>query len=243
MLQCEDPCATPCFPDFPDCQISYCDTENGVCVSEPKVPLPAGCCVRATDCYNNDVCLLGSCNFDTNTCEWDPLCMNSEISDFFHDKTCVDAGDCDSGDSCRAIKCIEGLCVSSPIPDSNDPYCCQVSTDCPESPCRVAVCFVDTFTCGYEPLLGCSLSYEPSDNSYPNLPYFLPPPVGPPPSTLVFNGDGPKPDHIRAIDAVGTAIGGGIIVLLIMILISTFMRFLWDERKKHLEKNQKVEEE
>lgn len=237
------PCSTPCIAKFPQCQVAFCDTENGVCVEQAKSPLPNGCCTASSDCEKQDICLLGSCNYETSICQWDPLCVNSEISEFISERTCITVSDCDTGDNCRAEKCIDGICVSSPNPDTNDPYCCQVSSDCPETPCKIAVCVINSFTCHYEPLLGCSLnSYlEPTYASYPLIPYFLPPP--PPPPSYIFNGDGPKPDHIRPVDAVGTAIGGGIIVLLIMILIYAFLKYLWEKRKLHLERHQKKTDE
>jgi hypothetical protein len=61
---------------------------------------------------------------------------------------------------CTAEKCIDGICVTSPNPDTNDPNCCQVSSDCVSNACSTGYCSVDDFRCFYRDNEACSYSEQ-----------------------------------------------------------------------------------
>mmetsp|Transcript_45938 Transcript_45938/g.70317 ORF Transcript_45938/g.70317 Transcript_45938/m.70317 type:complete len:239 (-) Transcript_45938:89-805(-) len=138
------PCSTPCIPEFPNCQESVCDTALGVCVPSAKNPLPSGCCITSNNCQSPDPCLVPSCSFVSNECEFERICGTDD------DKPCQSDRECtDNTNICTSEKCVEGFCRTSRIPDVSNPNCCQIASDCPKTPCRLVTCSQTSFTCSY----------------------------------------------------------------------------------------------
>jgi len=201
-------CATPCFPDFPTCQISFCDENNGVCVDTPRDPLPSGCCVSSSQCRIVDPCVVGSCDFLKNECIYTNVCAQSQ-SDFENGETCMRDKDCDDDDPCSSEKCIDGFCVTSPNPDTRDPNCCQVSSDCPRAVCKTAYCSAESFRCFYQTDFSCSI-YEVSTGVYETI--------------LSSGADSPdSPSVEQESPGVGDIIGAVIGFVILGVLVVAFI--------------------
>jgi hypothetical protein len=152
--------------------------------------------------HNEDHCLSGSCDFETNTCEYTDLCSETlEIG--IEIPTCLFDMDCNDGNTCTAEFCLDGICQLKFDPDAKESNCCKVDTDCPDIACQRAWCHLDSYTCRYVPTVlqaGC-----PGFENDPEEQVWSPPSYSSNPLT--------------AQQIVGGSIGGGVLILL---LIATF---------------------
>jgi len=149
-------CSGPCVARYPQCQTSYCDTGEGVCLDVPKDPLPSGCCVSSDQCRTADPLVRGSCVPRTNQCVYTDTSTHGQVCS--NDNDCLD-------NPCIPVKCADGFCVVSSTPDLSQPGCCQDPSDCPAVPCRVAFC--SDYRCSYQRQRDCdyynSFSEVPGD--------------------------------------------------------------------------------
>jgi len=166
-------CATPCIPTS-DCFYSFCDTSIGVCIETVKDNLPEDCCFTASDCKTGD-CVFTDCNLDLNQCEYIPICPNPGI--IIPKKACINDNQCQGENPCSLSKCIDNVCISSPLTNPNNDLCCRQASDCASYPCSLSFCDIETFTCFYQPVIGCQFSL--GGYSYP---------AAPPPPGNVQNG-------------------------------------------------------
>ena len=178
-FQIDIPCATPCISTN-TCQLSECDRTQGVCVTSTRLPLPSNCCTENRHCTTSDLCVYSYCNLTSNSCEMTPICEENNIPK----QVCTTDSQCRNTDTCTQTKCVDNVCQVSPLVNTNDPNCCKVTSDCPDSPCSEKFCNVETFRCFYTTIKGCnaiSQSYlvavDPNYNESSGYSYQTPDPT------------------------------------------------------------------
>lgn len=148
-------CSTPCNPPN-QCYDSVCDTTQGVCVTTIKQSLPVDCCNTVDDCRTGE-CVIASCTTDS-ICEYTQVCANPSIN--ITQKACVNSNQCQGDNVCYQSKCIDNICVNSPLANPDADQCCYSATDCPDSECSSKYCDVNTYTCLYIPIPGCIVNFS-----------------------------------------------------------------------------------
>eukprot|EP01115_Flamella_aegyptia_P010613 TRINITY_DN47228_c4_g1_i1.p1 TRINITY_DN47228_c4_g1~~TRINITY_DN47228_c4_g1_i1.p1 ORF type:complete len:241 (+),score=39.45 TRINITY_DN47228_c4_g1_i1:82-804(+) len=207
-------CVTPC-PEDTACQRSFCD--QGVCKTEPIVPIPLGCCATQSHCEDTETCTLSECNLQNNECEIFWICEDTPPTYIDRQpQSCKNSNDCDDGVYCTTDICRDGFCVSDvvvPLPEG----CCQSQLDCPTFPCTFAFCNFAENRC----------VYRRNDNgcSIPNPPSFLTDFSSSSPSSSSPSDDDVQPEIGDIVGAIiGFIILGILVVAFIIIVILIIVR-------------------
>jgi len=139
------------------CFTAVCNTTSGNCVQQLINPLPVDCCRATGDCRRGD-CIFGSCNIESNQCNYIDTCAGDGVS--VTNKTCISDGQCATANQCILSKCIDNMCINSPLTNPDNGICCQKSTDCVDKVCFDKYCDANTFQCVYKEIPGCVISEE-----------------------------------------------------------------------------------
>ncbi len=142
-LNCDD--GNPCTEDYCDNGVCFhialpdsdndgtCDAQDG-CPNDPNKTDPGSCgCGNpepGTPCDDGNPFTVG------DTIGVDCLCEGAPV-------TCGQNGDCSDGDPCTLDSCSNGICISIPLPDSDNDGTCDAQDGCPNDPNKI-----DPGTCG-----------------------------------------------------------------------------------------------
>lgn len=221
-------CATPCISNNA-CQTSVCNEKEGVCVVSAISPPPSGCCIQNDHCTSTQLCVVEQCNFESNQCESTTVCDLTSTN-----TVCNSDLQCPQTSRCAQVKCIDNVCQTSPLYNSEEDYCCSSSLDCPDVECTTKYCNLELFQCFYTPLAGCSNNnnnyYNNNNNNNNN-------------NNSSSSYDAPPPTGGDIVGAVFAYTILGIMALSILLLVLFFaFRFIKRKVKKLTHKNDDVDE-